>query len=86
MNFLHRSLSGVTVKPDAEPEAQLKPYIGDNGYIDFRPGDIENPRNWSLLRRWYITLVSVFLAMNGNVASSITSGTTQSITEEFHIS
>ncbi|KAI9158092.1 Major facilitator superfamily multidrug transporter mdrA [Paramyrothecium foliicola] len=81
-----RALARITVKPKPDLEIQQKPYLNDDGFVDFRQDDIEDPRTWSAARRWYITGVAVFLAFNGNVASSITSGSTNSITEEFGVS
>jgi MFS transporter, DHA1 family, multidrug resistance protein len=86
MNSIQRLLAKATARPSADPESQSKPYLNDDGYVDFHAEDLENPRNWSSARRWYIAIVAVLLAMNGNIASSITAGSTRSIADEFHIS
>ncbi|KAI9152353.1 MFS-type transporter [Paramyrothecium foliicola] len=54
--------------------------------MDFRSGDLENPLKWSLARKWYITIICIFLTLNGLIASTITAGTTDSIMEEFDTS
>ncbi|KAF4483457.1 mfs-multidrug-resistance transporter [Fusarium agapanthi] len=64
-------------------ECEKSPYLNEEGYVDFSPEDLEDPRNWSLKRRWAITCIAVFLAMNGNFASSIFSGSIDSVMEEF---
>ena len=63
-----------------------EPPLNHDGHLDFRENDGDNPRNWSATRKWYITLCATFLTMNGNMASSITSGSIDSIVEEFKIS
>ncbi|CAM1509762.1 Fc.00g000970.m01.CDS01 [Cosmosporella sp. VM-42] len=54
--------------------------------VEIPQNDRENPRNWSKIRRWQITTCAVFLILNGNIASSITSGCLNSIAQEFHTS
>lgn len=88
MDRLERILSRPVAKPyrskgvkDAE-----KPFLNDKGQLDFAPGDIENPKNWSQPRRWYITVVSVLLVVNATFASSSPSGCLEGISEELHVS
>ncbi|KAM0563878.1 hypothetical protein ACHAPJ_000084 [Fusarium lateritium] len=83
---MERALSAVTVKPDLGTDRHEAPYLNEEGYVDFKEGDLEDPRNWSLTKRWTITCIAVFLAMNGNFASSIFSGSVDSIVEEFGVS
>lgn len=63
-----------------------KPYLNEGGFLDFGPKDAANPRSWPKSRRWAVTLCASILTMNGNFASSITSGSLNSITKEFKIS
>ncbi|KAI1043704.1 hypothetical protein LB505_003729 [Fusarium chuoi] len=77
-----RALSYMTFKPDTCTREREAPYLNEEGYVDFSPDDLENPRNWSPKRRWAITCVAVLLAMNGNFASSIFSGSIDSVMEE----
>lgn len=86
MPLVRTLLSRIIIKPNRHQEKHNVPYINENDYIDFRPGDLDNPRNWSRLSKWYITSVAVFLAMNGNLASSLTSACTESIMDEFGVS
>ncbi|KAF2767953.1 MFS general substrate transporter [Teratosphaeria nubilosa] len=88
MDTLERILSRPVAKPyrshkvrDAE-----RPYLNEKGLLDFAPDDIENPKNWSMPRRWFITIVSVFLVVNATFASSSPSGCLDSIAEELHVS
>ncbi|WXC41716.1 hypothetical protein QX201_001503 [Fusarium graminearum] len=76
----------MTFKSDTSHDRRDGLYINDRGYVDFSPEDKENPRNWSKKRRLCITCIAVFLAMNGNFASSIFSGSVDSVVEEFGVS
>ena len=91
MDRLERILSRPTAKPyrtrrisSAEPHRE--PFLNADGHLDFHPDDIENPRNWSKRRRWYITVVAVLQVVNATFASSSPSGSLQSISEHFHVS
>ncbi|KIM95135.1 hypothetical protein OIDMADRAFT_135050 [Oidiodendron maius Zn] len=87
MDRIERFLSRPVAKPYRSKNfVNEQPYINQNGHLDFAPGDIENPKNWSSARRWYITIVSVFLVVNATFASSSPSGALKGITAQFHIS
>jgi DHA1 family multidrug resistance protein-like MFS transporter len=81
-------------RPVAKPYRSRKfaieaPHVNADGHLDFPPGDIENPKNWSNARRWYITVVSVMLVVNATFASSSPSGALagpNGIAEHFHVS
>ncbi|KAG8857218.1 hypothetical protein FRB96_005893 [Tulasnella sp. 330] len=47
------------------------------------PNDPENPKNWSELKRWYITGVAGLLVLNATFASSAPSGVIDQLTERF---
>lgn len=88
MDRLERILSRPQARPyrsKAVLDAET-PFLNDKGQLDFAPGDIENPKNWSQPRRWYITVVSVLLVVNATFASSSPSGCLPSISEELHVS
>lgn len=88
MNKLERMLSRPVAKPyrSADIETAETPYLNDQGHLDFAPGDIENPKNWSSGRRWYITLISNLLVVNSTFASSSPSGCLEGIARELHVS
>ncbi|KAK5120946.1 hypothetical protein LTR85_005730 [Meristemomyces frigidus] len=88
MERLERILSRPVAKPYRSHNVQdaLKPYLNKDGLLDFAPNDIENPKNWSTVRRWYVTLVAVFLVVNATFASSSPSGCLNSISQELHVS
>ncbi|OTB02723.1 hypothetical protein M426DRAFT_322477 [Hypoxylon sp. CI-4A] len=88
MAKLGRILSRATAKPyrTAHLELDERPYLNENGHVDFKPGDIENPHNWATPRRWYVTVCSVLLVVNATFASSAPSGCFGSISEEFNVS
>ena len=88
MDTIERFLSRPTAKPyrSKKIEAGETPYTNESGHLDFSPNDVENPKNWSSRRRWYITVASVLLVVNATFASSSPSGTTVGIAEYFHVS
>lgn len=88
MDRIERILSRPTAKPYRSKalEASEKPHLNSDGLLDFAPNDIENPKNWSNPRRWYITVVSVLLVVNATFASSSPSGSVNGIAEQFGVS
>lgn len=89
MEALEKILSRPVAKPYRSGklgEGEEKPYLNDDGHVDFAPDDIENPRNWSKKRRWYITVVAISLVLNATFASSSPSGCIEGIAEEFGVS
>lgn len=63
-----RSNSGRTspTLADAEKGKTLKVI-----YVDFEPGDMRNPANWSRRRKWLVTFVaSYFTALTGKTITS----------------
>ncbi|KAM0255249.1 hypothetical protein ACHAQJ_005957 [Trichoderma viride] len=88
MGAITRILSRPVNKPYRTKDLQYNepPFLNADGYVDFAPGDIENPRNWSMRRRFFITISTVLLVMNATFASSSPSGCFPSIAEEFHVS
>jgi multidrug resistance protein len=85
---IHRIFSSANNKPYRTKNIEYEgtPYLNDKGYVDFAPGDIENPQNWSTSRRWAVTLSAVLLVLNATFASSSPSGCFPSISEHFHVS
>ncbi|OAP55305.1 hypothetical protein AYL99_10278 [Fonsecaea erecta] len=88
METIERILSKPVAKPyrSRKIDPSVKPYLNRFGQVDFAPGDIENPREWSTGRRWYCTLVGVVLVCNATFASSSPSGSLRGIAKEFHVS
>lgn len=87
MDTLERILSRPVAKPYRTRGLDLKDqiYLNKDGHLDFAPNDIENPKNWTAKRKWYITVVSVSLVVNATFASSSPSGCLPSIAEELHV-
>ncbi|QIX01698.1 hypothetical protein AMS68_007215 [Peltaster fructicola] len=88
MERLERILSRPVAKPYRSHNVKTaeKPYLNKDGHLDFAPDDIENPKNWSTARRWYITVVAVLLVVNATFASSSPSGCLPSIAELLDVS
>jgi MFS transporter, DHA1 family, multidrug resistance protein len=88
MDVIERILSRPVAKPyrSGKIDPSIKPFLNKNGHIDFPPGDIENPKEWSTKRRWYCTTVAVSLVLNATFASSSPSGALRGISEEFKVS
>ncbi|KAJ5771966.1 MFS general substrate transporter [Penicillium odoratum] len=87
MAAIVRVLSRAVNKPYRTTQlTDTTPYLNENGYVDFAPGDIENPRNWSVARRTTITISAVLLVVNATFASSSPSGCFESISKQFNIS
>ncbi|KAM0344694.1 hypothetical protein ACHAPU_007289 [Fusarium lateritium] len=85
---IHRIFSSANNKPYRTKNIEYDgtPYLNENGYVDFAPGDVENPQNWSTTRRWAVTFSAVLLVLNATFASSSPSGCFPSIAEHFHVS
>ena len=88
MQAIERILSRPVAKPyrSGKIDPTIKPFLNKQGHVDFAPGDIENPKEWSTKRRWYCTIVAVMLVMNATFASSSPSGALRGISKDFHVS
>jgi Arabinose efflux permease len=88
MAAIVRVLSHAVNKPYRSKDLRHEspPYLNEDGFVDFAPGDIENPRSWSVRRRTGITISTVLLVVNATFASSSPSGCFGSISKEFGIS
>ena len=86
MDLIERLLSRPTAKPYRSKGLSSIPHLNSHGQLDFAPNDIENPKNWSASRRWYITVVSVLLVVNATFASSSPSGCLNGIASHFSVS
>ena len=70
-----------------DPELdEIRPVLISANGLSFRPGDLENPQEWSFTWRCYCTVVAIFLVVNATFASSSPSGCLEGIAEEFEIS
>jgi hypothetical protein len=87
MAAISRILSYAVNKPYRSQDIRYEPhpYLNGDGYVDFAPGDIENPRNWSMARRVTITLTAILLVVNATFASSSPSGCFLSIHSTFSV-
>lgn len=88
MSALERMLSRPTAKPYRSRgiDESIEPQLNNDGLLEFGHGDIENPKEWSVRRRTYITVVSVLLVVNATFASSAPSACLEGIVETFHVS
>ncbi|KAF2207488.1 hypothetical protein CERZMDRAFT_51185 [Cercospora zeae-maydis SCOH1-5] len=87
MDSLERVLSRPVAKPYRSRTVKNDViHLNENGHVDFFEGDVENPKNWSVARRWYITIVSIFIVISATFASSSPTGCLNSISEHFGVS
>lgn len=63
-----------------------KLFFDDDGHLAFAPNDSENPKNFSFMRKCYITAVTVVVVLNCTLASSAPSGNIKGISKAFHVS
>ncbi|KLO07586.1 MFS general substrate transporter [Schizopora paradoxa] len=62
-------------------EQKTNPYL-----VEFGPDDKENPKNWSRIYRWYLTMLGGLLVLNATFASSAPSGVAGNLMEYFTFS
>ncbi len=76
MAALTRILSRATAKPYRTHDIvhSEAPFLDSHGHVGFEPGDVENPYNWSVARRTYVSACAVLLLTNATFASSSPSG------------
>jgi len=88
MEAIERILSRPVAKPyrSGKLDPSVKPYLNENGHIDFPPGDLENPKEWSVRRRWFCTVIAIMLVVNATFASSSPSGCLRGIARHFDVS
>ncbi|KUI54426.1 hypothetical protein VP1G_01706 [Cytospora mali] len=90
MVSLKRILSRPTAKPyrsrNIYHSSDRRPTLNNEGHLTWDEDDIENPQNWSIARRAYITICAVLLVVNATFASSSPSGCLESISEWFDVS
>ncbi|KAF7196275.1 Major facilitator superfamily multidrug transporter mdrA [Pseudocercospora fuligena] len=85
-------LARIVSRPQAKPYRTKKLNetqqisLDKNGLLQWSQRDIENPKEWSKARRWYITLACIVLVMNASMSSSAPSACLEGITEEFGVS
>ncbi len=86
MNRVVRVLSKATAKPyrSSDVTGREPPYLSDDGHVGFAPDDVEDPRNWSLARRCYVSVAALMLLTNATFASSSPSGCFEVRTPFFH--
>ncbi|KAI6153722.1 major facilitator superfamily domain-containing protein [Pisolithus tinctorius] len=66
--------------PD-EPNKDADPFM-----VSFSESDPDNPKNWSSVKRWYLTGIAGLLVLNATFASSAPSALVPTLMDEFGIS
>lgn len=84
MNFVKRKFPMFTSPTVVRSDEKL--YFDKDGLLKFAPNDPENPQNYSLGRKCYITTIAICLVMNATFSSSAPSGTFQGISDDLHVS
>lgn len=65
------TLSGVHATKSTTSTRKPCSFTEADFMVDFEEGDPENPLNWSLAKRWTITLVAGFIILNWFVMTNI---------------
>ncbi|KAF8078744.1 major facilitator superfamily domain-containing protein [Lyophyllum atratum] len=83
--------SDTTIARESTPTPQIEPIVKDESTADpylvkFEHSDPLNPKNWSKLRRWYLTIASGVLVLNATFASSAPAGILQPLARELGMS
>ncbi|KAG8933240.1 hypothetical protein FRC01_010229 [Tulasnella sp. 417] len=73
---------------DAPGEPKLSEKVEQSLYLVRwdGPDDPENPKNWSRLYRWFLTMASSLLVLNASFASSAPTGVLDQLIERFSLS
>jgi hypothetical protein len=58
----------------------------DYKLVTFADGDAENPKNWSKLRKWYITMVVAATCFVVAFCSSVITADVPGVSESFNVS
>ncbi|KAG8969210.1 hypothetical protein FRC05_001174 [Tulasnella sp. 425] len=87
-NGSHRNENGDADLVDAPGEPKLDEKTEHNPFLVKwdGPDDPENPKNWSVAYRWYITAIAGLLVLNATFASSAPAGVLGQLIPEFHLS
>ncbi|OAX84293.1 hypothetical protein ACJ72_01335 [Emergomyces africanus] len=89
------SLVGTQADNDIEKDAQIRDttYLPDTSIAQDPnlvqwegPSDPGNPLNWSLRKKWYITVILSCVSFCATFSSSVLSAATQQTAEQFHVS
>lgn len=90
MESLERFLTRITVAPRTvnrqSSEELEKPSYDEQQHLQFGHDDVDNPKNWSLARKCYISAVVMLLVVNATFSSSAPTGAIEGISEEFQVS
>ncbi|KAF5368931.1 hypothetical protein D9758_002914 [Tetrapyrgos nigripes] len=79
--------SAATISTESSPTlADLKQAYNEKGYkvVEFEKGKGEDPREWNILKKWYVTLTTAFLCMAAALGSSIVTGDMAGPVTELH--
>ncbi|KAF7985297.1 hypothetical protein HWV62_6461 [Athelia sp. TMB] len=72
--------------PQVFQENERREEKEDPHLVNFTENDPENPKNWSNLKRWYLTMTAGLLVLNATFASSAPSGIVPQLMEQFSMS
>ncbi|KAG6833256.1 hypothetical protein H0H87_009431 [Tephrocybe sp. NHM501043] len=85
---LSRASSHATVTDGTLSVHDLEKYYTIHGVhiVEFEPGTGEDPREWGVGRKWFITAATSFLCLAVALGSSLVTGDLEGPVEEFHAS
>ncbi|KAF8140369.1 major facilitator superfamily domain-containing protein [Boletus edulis] len=86
-----QSIHSTSTTGTVRVELDIPVILDDKASIDpflvvFSPGDLENPKNWSHIKRWYLTLTGSLLVLAATFSSSAPSPIIPALMQEFGIS
>ena len=82
-----RSLFAATTLADEEKnDGDISLNLDSDGYLVFAPGDLRDPRQWSISRKCYISAISILLVINATFASSAPTANIAGISRDFNVS
>lgn len=80
--YTRETAAGQVPKPDMSAEGKS----GDWKLVTFKRDDPENPKNWSKIFKWYITMVVAFTCFVVAFASSVVTADLPGVMESFDVS
>ncbi|KAG6832200.1 hypothetical protein H0H87_002310 [Tephrocybe sp. NHM501043] len=81
-----RTSSDATVTSKTLSVGDLEKFYSKHGVhiVEFEPGTGEDPREWSVGKKWFVTAATSFLCLAAALGSSLVTGDLEGPVQEFH--